>query len=59
MIIKNSLTIKDKVLSTSILIALLVGIEKSFMDYPRLAGTVIVLFGLLTITKGVRSENQI
>ncbi len=51
MIIKKVIISKDKILSASILIALLVGLEKSILDFPRMAGTVIVLFALLTITK--------
>lgn len=38
-------------LFTSCLILAIVGIGYSFMDYPRLAGTAIVLFGLLTAVK--------
>lgn len=50
--LKNILTSSNKVLVSAVAVALIAGIEKSFMDYPRLAGTVIVLFGLLTIAKG-------
>ncbi len=39
-------------LFASCLILVLCGLGYSFLDYPRLAGTAIVLFGLLTITKG-------
>jgi len=49
MIIKKVIISKDRILLASILIALLVGIEKSIFDFPRLAGTTIILFGLLTI----------
>lgn len=38
-------------LFTSCLIFVIVGFGYSFMDYPRLAGTAIVLFGLLTAVK--------
>lgn len=38
-------------LFTSCLILAISGIGYSFMDYPRLAGTAIVLFGLLTAVK--------
>ena len=41
-----------KGLVVSCLILVISGLGYSFMDYPRLAGTVIILFGLLTITKG-------
>lgn len=50
---------KDKIILASIVLALLVGLEKSIMDFPRLAGTIIVLFGLLNITKGKTNENQV
>jgi hypothetical protein len=42
----------NRVLLASIIIFFLCGIEKSFLDYPRLAGTFIVLFGFLTLSKG-------
>lgn len=38
-------------LASSCFILCLVGLGYSFMDYPRLAGTAIVLFGLLTAVK--------
>lgn len=41
-----------KTIITSCLILVISGLGYSFMDYPRLAGTVIVLFGFLTIKKG-------
>lgn len=45
-------------LFVSCLILTLSGFGYSFLDYPRLAGTTIVLFGLLTVTKGeLRNEN--
>lgn len=44
-------------LFASCLILVLCGFGYSFMDYPRLAGTAIVLFGLLTIMKGAKIEN--
>ena len=44
------LFIKDKISSTAVgascLILLICGLAQSFMDFPRLAGTAIVLFGL-------------
>jgi len=44
------LFVKDKISSTAIgascLILLVCGLSQSFMDFPRLAGTAIVLFGL-------------
>ena len=44
------LFVKDKISSTAIgascLILLICGLAQSFMDFPRLAGTAIVLFGL-------------
>ncbi len=39
-------------LKVSCLIVAISGIGYSFLDYPRLAGTAIVLFGLLTALKG-------
>lgn len=39
-------------LFASCLILILCGLGYSFFGYPRLAGTVIVLFGLLTVMKG-------
>lgn len=39
-------------LYASCLILVIAGLGYSFMDYPRLAGTAIVLFGLLTIKNG-------
>jgi O-antigen ligase len=41
-------------LVSACLILAISGLGYSFMDYPRLAGTAIVLFGLLTIKKGER-----
>lgn len=35
--------------SASCITILIIGLSMSFMDFPRIAGTVIVLFGLLTI----------
>lgn len=52
LIVKNILKSPDKVLVSSLMIALICGIEKSFLDYPRLAGTFIVLYGFLMISKG-------
>ena len=51
MMVKEIISCKDKILLISCLIILLLGLEKSIMDFPRLAGTIIVLFGFLTITK--------
>jgi hypothetical protein len=59
MVVKEIFKSKDRVILASALIALLVGIEKSIMDYPRLAGTIIPLFGFINISKGVKSENQV
>lgn len=47
------------ILLSSIVIALIAGIEKSFLDYPRLAGTFIILFAFLTISKGEKNGNRI
>lgn len=46
---KNSIV---TALSSSCLVLAVVGFGYSFMDYPRLAGTAIILFGLLTAVKG-------
>ncbi len=46
-------------LFASCLILVLSGVGYSILDYPRLAGTSVVLFGLLTIMKGAICENQI
>lgn len=46
----------EQALFSSCLIFAVVGIGYSFMDYSRLAGTAIVLFGLLT---AVRKENNL
>ncbi len=42
---------KEKTLSACILIALVIGMEKSIMDFPTIGATVIVLMGLLTANK--------
>lgn len=42
----------SKGLFSSCLILVIVGLCYSFMDYPRLVGTTIALFGLLTVIKG-------
>jgi hypothetical protein len=44
-------TLEVLALYTSCLVLAILGIGYSFMDYPRLAGTAIVLFGLLTAVK--------
>ena len=44
-------------LVASCLVLSVSGIGYSFLDYPRLAGTAIVLFGLLTIVKRTGYEN--
>ena len=42
---------KNRGLTASCLVLVVSGLGYSFMNYPRLAGTAIVLFGLLTIKK--------
>ena len=54
----NKENITAKVLFCSCLILVLSGLGYCLLDYPRLAGTTIVLFGLLTIIKKeVRNED--
>lgn len=48
---KNNILIAQG-LFASCLILVLCGFGYSFLDYPRLAGTTIILFGLLTVMKG-------
>lgn len=48
----NNDTLIGQGLFASCLVLVLSGLGYSFMDYPRLAGTTIVLFGLLTVVKG-------
>lgn len=48
-------TLNEEALFISCLIFAISGFVYSFMDYPRLAGTAIVLFGLLT---AIRKENS-
>lgn len=43
---------------SSCLILVLCGFGYSFMDYPRLAGTAIVLFGLLAVKKHKQEEEE-
>ena len=45
-------------ITASCLIALIIGLSQSFMDFPRIAGTVIVLFAFLTIEKGEKYGND-
>ena len=53
--IKDKLSFNtNRVLYASCLILVLCGIGYSFMNYARLAGTAIVLFGLLEASKGER-----
>ena len=46
-------------ISSSCLILLITGLGYSFLNYPRLAGTAIILFGLLKAAKGDSYENQV
>ena len=56
LIIKNLFKSKDIILLSCAIIALLSGIEKSIMDYPRLAGTVICLLAFVNM-KGETDVN--
>lgn len=53
----NHKDINSRAIFASCLILLVMGLGFCFMDYPRLAGTAIVLFGFLTIAKGEVREN--
>lgn len=59
MLIKDIFKSKNLILLTSILTALIIGIEKSIFDYPRLLGTTIILFGFLAVAKGAEYVNQV
>lgn len=47
----NYKDINSRAVFASCLVLLIIGLGFCFMDFPRLAGTAIVLFGLLAITK--------
>ncbi len=54
----NYKDINSRAIFASCLILSIIGLGFCFMDFPRLAGTAIVLFGLLTISKGeVKNDN--
>lgn len=48
----------NKIILSSCIIALIIGSILCITDYPRLMGTIIVLFGLSTITKGDKNGNR-
>lgn len=55
----NKFKMKDRVTNmifTTCLMLLAMGLRSSFMDIPRLAGTTIIMFGLLNVKMEVRCE---
>lgn len=55
----TAVTVTGDALKSSCLIILVCGAVYSLMDYSRLAGTTIVLFGLLNCIKGDKHENSL